>query len=148
MKTVQIRWDSELERYRLMFEYDKEFIDGLKEHIPGRFRSYDPVTKQWTVAELYFERLMDFLNDWGIEAAVITRDEVEDRRARQIAAHGDGSTETLALAFLKLVPHEAMVKAYRHAAMLLHPDRNGGDTARMSALNAVWERIQSEVYHA
>jgi curved DNA-binding protein CbpA len=49
--------------------------------------------------------------------------------------------------FVKLVPYDAMTKAYRAAAMTYHPDRSGGDMEKMTQLNALWERIKKEVYN-
>jgi curved DNA-binding protein CbpA len=51
----------------------------------------------------------------------------------------------ITLEFFRLAGPDAMLKAYRAAALTLHPDR-GGSMDVMSSLNAAWDRIQKEVF--
>jgi len=54
--------------------------------------------------------------------------------------------DSVLLTFVKLLPYTAAQAAFRKAAMELHPDKNGGNGDRMSALNASWTRIETEFY--
>lgn len=126
--------------YCLQFPYAPEFIEALKEHIPSGFRTYDPTTKIWAVAETECSTVLELMQGMGWRPEIVTREEVE----KESPFRGDVPLEQVALAFMKLIPREVMSKAYKQAVLLLHPDR-GGDGVRMTELNAAWTRLQ-EVY--
>ena len=46
---------------------------------------------------------------------------------------------------MKLLPFDAAQSAYRKAALLLHPNK-GGDKEKMTRVNALWSRIENELY--
>jgi len=102
----------------------------------------DDSTKIWTFTEKWLAPTLALIKLIGVNPVVITR-------AQAGASAGASSSrkpiDAVLLDFVKLLPFDAAQSAYRKAALAFHPDK-GGDMARMSALNAAWERIQKEVY--
>lgn len=140
IKKVRVYWHPDAAGYCLEFPFDQRFIDGLKHFIPYSYRTYDSTTKIWAVAESHLETVLELMRHMEWKPTVVTRKEVEEKNPY----HGDVPLEKVALAFFQLVPQDVMTKAYKHAALMLHPDR-GGNGTDMAALNAAWTRLQ-EVY--
>jgi len=143
---VRIWWDAPIAAYRLSSPYSKDLVEGLKTTIPISDRSFDPTTKVWTFVERQLDPLLKFLKLMNVQPVVVTRQQVE--AASQSTPQGPRKGAALAevaLEFIRVAGPDAMLKAYRAAAMTLHPDR-GGSMDKMSALNAAWERLQKEVY--
>jgi len=143
---VRIWWDAPIAAYRLSSPYSKDLVEGLKATIPISDRSFDPTTKVWTFVERQLDPLLKFLKLMNVQPVVVTRQQVE--AASQSTPQGPRKGAALAevaLEFIRVAGPDAMLKAYRAAAMTLHPDR-GGSMDKMSALNAAWERLQKEVY--
>ena len=72
---------------------------------------------------------------------ILTREQTEKATSPTIAK--SKTLNEVLLDFVLLLPNDALQKAYRSAAMTLHPDR-GGDMEKMARLNALWQRIETE----
>ena len=147
MPTVRIWWDTSIQAYRMSSPYNKDLVEALHAKIPYSDRSFDKQTKIWTVTERYIDAVIAFFKSIGAAPTVITRAQAESAQTSSSSpALRTKPVADAALEFLKVLPYEAAQKAYRHAALLLHPDR-GGDINKMAVLNAVWERLTKEVYN-
>jgi hypothetical protein len=102
----------------------------------------------WTFVERQLDPLLKLFKLMGIAPVVITRAQTE--QASQSTPKGPQRGQPIAeiaLEFMRVAGPDAMQKAYRAAALALHPDRGGSKDA-MSSLNAAWDRLQKELYHA
>lgn len=145
---VRVWWDPTILAYRVASPYNKDLVETLKKHIPYSDRSFDEVTKTWIIVERQLTPLQGLFTLLGIKPSLLTRQQVEAaaQQSQSAGAQRGQPLDAIALQFVKLVPMQAMQKAYRLAALELHPDRNQGDGSRMASLNAAWERLQKEVY--
>lgn len=160
MAKASVFWDTSIQAYRLKLQGDYKKIETcvefLKKQIPHSDRELtikeDPVTHKkdytWTFTEKYFDGTVKFLQlIYGSqEVAAVSRQQVEAAQAPRmpIATH-QNPTAQACYEFLKAIPYEAAQKAYREAAMRLHPDR-GGDMEQMSKVNSLWTKLQKEIY--
>lgn len=161
MAKAQLFWDTSVQAYRLKMhgEWTKteKIVEFLKKQIPHSDRNLDvnidPKTQKkdytWTFTEKYFDGTVKFLHlVFGSgEVAVITRQQVEAAQAPRLPLTG-ATSNPMAQAcyeFMKAIPFESAQKAYRDAALRFHPDR-GGNMEQMSNVNALWTRIQKEIY--
>lgn len=147
---IRIWWDTSVSAYRMASPFSQELVDVLHKVIPYSDRSFDKPTKIWTFNEPHLTPLLSTLKLLGVSPTVITRQQAE-AAATQSHAGAAASTrgepiDAVIVRFVRLVPADAMQKAYRAAAIAMHPDK-GGDANKMSALNAAWDRIQKEVYN-
>jgi hypothetical protein len=150
MAKCSIFWDTSVQAYRMKCQFKPQLIEFLKKQIPHSERSWDESSKIWTFTEKYLDgvRLLAETIFTKNECAVLTRAQVE---AAQKPPAGGISVRTLnaidsALAdFMRLISYDAARAAYRRAAVELHPDK-GGDMEKMSKLNALWTKIEKEVY--
>ena len=160
MAKAQLFWDSTIQAYRLKMQGEwsktEKIVEFLKKQIPHSDRNLDvkedPSTHKkdytWTFTEKYFDGTVKFLElVFGkTEIAIITRQQVEAAQAPRSAMISNSSPQaTMCFEFLKAIPYEAAQKAYREAAIRCHPDR-GGNMEQMSTINALWTRIQKEIY--
>jgi hypothetical protein len=159
-KKVRIWWDAKVSAYRLQGDFKPELIEFLKANIPQDHRGYektkDPVTGKdehlWTFIEQYFDGMQKaaFLFFGQANVAILTRAQVESA-TRGPSSLPNMSTnltslDVMLVEFMKLIPFEAAQSAYRKAAMVLHPDRQGGSMEKMTRLNSIWTRIEKEIY--
>lgn len=155
-QSVRIWWDASVQAYRLASPFNKALVDALKQHIPVSDRSYDPQTKIWTFVEKQLAALQALLTIIGLPPIVITRQQVEQQQQQQAASQSQSNgslpatqrglpLSDVVLQFVRVVPYDAMLKAYRLAALALHPDRGGSPDA-MSTLNATWSRLEKDIY--
>lgn len=144
---VRIWWDASVAAYRMASPYNRDLVESFKKAIPISDRSFDPDTKIWTFVDKQYTNVMNMFKLLGVTPTVVTRQQAE--AAAQSSSPSGPRRGTpiaeLALEFLRLMPYEATLKAYRVAAMQLHPDR-GGSMDKMSALNAAWARLEKELY--
>ena len=146
---VSIWWDTSVHAYRMTSPFNRELVDAIKSFIPVSDRSYDPATKVWTFVERQFAPLQNLMNTMRLTPTVITRAQAEqaaNASQNQANAQRAKALDVVVMEFVRLVPADAMLKAYRAAAMQLHPDKQGGDGSKMSSLNAAWDRLQKELY--
>jgi hypothetical protein len=131
-------------------------VSFLKQQIPHSDRELivkeDPVTKKkdytWTFTEKYFDGTVKFLHlIFGSgEVAVVTKAQVEAAQQPRMPVAVNSSTASVCYEFLKAISYEDAQKAYRSAAIRLHPDR-GGDMEAMSKVNSLWTKLQKELYN-
>lgn len=152
-----ITHDSKLGAYEISFEVPrtKQFkfeqvtncTAFIKTIFPASHRSYDPVTKIWVVLapEERMVAVRAVITGQGFKIIEKTKKIIEDFFYNQAPAFAVETKETLASKLETLLtiniittPFDELKKAYRRKALELHPDRNNGDGARMSELNAVW----------
>jgi hypothetical protein len=149
---IRIWWDASVSAYRVTSPYNKQLVDALKSQIPASDRHYDEVTKTWTVVERQFQPLQDLLTFLGLRAVIITRQQADaaaaqsQQNTQSQGAQRDRPLDAVIIEFVRLLPYDAAKTAYRKAALDLHPDKQGGDSSKMSTLNADWDRIAKEVY--
>jgi len=143
---VRVWWDVSVSAYRMSSPFNRELVDAIKAFIPVSDRAYDPTSKIWTFVERQLTPLQQLLTKLNCNVVVVTRQQAEQasQSSPNNAVRGK-SIEVIALEFMRVAGADAMLKAYRAAAMTLHPDR-GGSMDKMSALNAAWDRLQKEVY--
>ena len=160
MAKAQLFWDSSIQAYRLKMhaEWNKveKIVEFLKQHIPHSDRELkvdvDPKTQKkdytWTFTEKYFDGTVKFLElVFGKpEIAIITRQQVEAAQQPRMNIVPNGNPLFAACyEFLKAIPFESAQKAYRDAALRLHPDR-GGSMDKMASVNALWTKLEKELY--
>ena len=147
---VRIWWDSSVQGYRFQTPYNPKYVDTLKQLIPFSERAWDAGTKTWVISEKVWESVRKITEAaFATVAQVVTRAQVEAQaNASRAGATASGLASTVGGAaneFLTLIPYEAAQKAYRHAALLMHPDR-GGDPDKMSKMNAAWQQVEKSIY--
>ena len=150
---------------RLITPFIREFVDGLKETVPWRYRSYDGDSKTWTIEEPYTDEALALALDYYDELEeVYTEAAVQREIARAFKTHtcqttatpsSHGTDECLrrvrhlhqehaALYLLPGAPWSVVQAAYRALAMLVHPDR-GGSHQTMVDVNRAYETLQKRV---
>jgi hypothetical protein len=160
MAKASLFWDTSIQAYRLKLVGDyarvERMVDFLKKNIPSSDRELivkeDPLTHRkdytWTFTEKYFDGTLKLLHliYGAAEVAVVTKAQVEAaQQPRLNLTSGGNSLHTACYEFLKSIPYESAQKAYRDAAMRLHPDK-GGDMQQMSIVNSLWTKLQKEIY--
>jgi len=145
MANVRIWWDTSVSAYRIATPYSVEFVTAIKALIPASDRAFDPTTKVWTFTERFFDpmRLLCEKVYGKHNVVAVTRQQAQSAQAP--ASITKSTASQLAVDFLTLVGFDAAQAAYRRAATVLHPD-HGGDMEAMTKLNAVWDRLQKEVF--
>ena len=148
---ARLWWNSSISAYHFVSPYNEALKDALLKAIPASDRNWNPQARVWTITERYADPLRNLLTVMGVNHTYVSKTQVE--AAQQTASRTSANTasglhkiDDVKCDFIKALPYEAALKAYRHAAILLHPDR-GGDATRMSALNIAWQRIEKEVYN-
>jgi hypothetical protein len=152
---VKFRHEKDLGAYVFTFHFKKhEFqavqaMTGLiRATVPASHREYNPNSHEWTLLDAYWDNFHAVLKQGNFK---LTEDKTvapEDffYQNQGVASATIVDKNTLAnqlLALLGITAEELAdankaKKAYRRTALLLHPDRNGGDGSRMSELNSVW----------
>ena len=152
MPQVKIIYDSSVQAYKVRVPYSKEFLDAMRQLIPVANRMWDPLTKTWTVSEAFglpIKSLCDRV--WGstsvmfIDASAASTNQARTGTQTPVVRRTAPLDEVL-LTFVKLLPYNAARKAYLFAAQELHPDKQGGDSTKMTSINAAWTRIEQEFY--
>ena len=145
---IRIWWDPTVQAYRMTSAFNRELVDALKAFIPVSDRSYDPATKIWTFVEKTLAPLQGLIAKLGFNATIMTRQQVETSQQASSAAPAvrGRPLDAVIIEFVRILPYEAAKAAFRRAALELHPDRNNGDSSKMTTLNADWDRIAKEVY--
>lgn len=150
MAKCVIFWDVKLQAYQLQMKGEfgriESIVTFLKKNIPHSDRSWEPLSKTWTFTEQYLNGVQKICTVvFGAqEVAVLTKDKVEGS-SKVNSVQSSNTLDSVLLSFMKLLPFDAALKAYRTAALTLHPDR-GGDMEAMTKLNQAWSRIEKEVY--
>ena len=142
---VRIWWDKDVQAYYISTPYNQNFVEFIKAAIPVGKRHWDPQTKIWMFSEEFLPPLLKLCQKvWGAgNVTVIDKFQVE--KASATPSVQKTKMEDVLADFIRLLPYDVALTAYRKAAMQLHPDR-GGDETKMSKLNTLWKRIQKELY--
>lgn len=152
MAKCRVWWDAGVLAYRAQFPYKPQIVDFLKKQIPHSDRSWDETSKTWTFTENYLDDTVKFMRliFGDQEVACVTRQQFEasQQPRSNISVRSLDAKDALLARFMKSIPYESAKAAYRHAAMFLHPDRNKDPEAmsKMSEVNALWSKIEKEVY--
>jgi hypothetical protein len=140
---VKIWWDLQVQAYRMVTPYNATFVEAIKKLLPASDREWDPNTKMWTFVEKYLDPMILLVEQQFHCTATVLRRIDAERASTPPSRVVNSKMDTLITQFFKLLPFDAVEKAYKVAALTLHPDR-GGDMSKMSELNAMWDRIRKE----
>jgi hypothetical protein len=151
------------DKIRILVPYNPDFVSELKALVPSWRRSYDPVTKAWTVrGETYGEDTQELVEETfgeieycddqaavneAVETALRTH-----RCPKPEAASPHGTDECLrrvchlhqehaSLFVLPGAPWSVIQAAYRAIALLVHPDK-GGKHERMVEVNRAYQTLE------
>jgi hypothetical protein len=125
----------------LSFPYNAGLVDEIKATIPSRYRSYNAVTKEWTVSPPYADLATTILLIYFPDADVPPRSHSWERRRKSRPASWPPDTDPFAvLHVLPSAPRAVIDAAYRALAKLHHPDR-GGDPVAMRQLTEAHEAL-------
>lgn len=167
-QNCRIWWDPSVSAYRLMVPYRTDFPPLFKACIPFGDYSWDSQAKVWTFVEKYYSPVQDLVKKIFGSVTAISRVDWETANAPKAAPSSSTGVnsnasrspnngyipplnvsilgiDSVIIQFFKMVPYEAMKKAYLGAAMMYHPDR-GGDAEAATNLNTLWQKIEKEVF--
>lgn len=145
-QTVRIWWDNSLSGYCITTPWSKEFVDTIKMLIPHSDRAFFEDKKMWCFSEKYLDGVKSLCEKiYGLGSVVVIT-KAQTQQSTSSSPMAKASINDAMAEFMRVIPYEAAQKAFRHAAMMLHPDR-GGDMEKMARLNAAWERIRKEIYN-
>lgn len=116
--------------WALTFDFSHDMVEGIKEHIPSRKRTYKPDTKAWW--------LRDDVKEVALSLAKLYCGEVIHESTAPL--QGQADADFAALHLLPSAPLALVTAAYRILAKELHPD-HGGDTVAMQRLNAAYKKL-------
>jgi len=143
---VRIWWDATLQGYCITSPWNQQFVDTIKMLVPSSDRAFFDDKKMWCFSEKYLDGIKTLCERlWG-QGSVVVITKTQSQQTTSSAPIAKASINDAMAEFMRVLPYEAALKAFRHAAMMLHPDR-GGDMTKMSLLNTAWERIRKEVYN-
>jgi hypothetical protein len=147
----RIVWDVKIQAYKVSTPYSQAFVDLIKLAIPVGQRDWKPAERYWIVTEPYGDALKKVAETiWKLTGEVVMESKAdaeaeEAKRRAEAATHVHKAPIASVLnEFLMLLPNDALVAAYRRAAMELHPDKQGGSPEKMAYLNTLWDRIKVE----
>ena len=150
---VTLSWSSMIGAYNLKFDnaYSnftkvKAVIAWIKMTIPSNERDYDPDTYEWVIHEKYFVMLRDVIKGVGdFDATFFEKPEGSSQiKFVPLDEYMKLFTYVTGQELAKLEFKEAQ-RAYRLAAMKMHPDRhpdNPNAGQRMSEFNEAWDVIK------
>jgi len=141
---ARIWCDQSVSAYRMTIPFNQQFNETFKTLIPASDRNWNPDAKTWTITEKYFDPTKRLIEQLFGGATIISRSASE--KASQPPPIKVAPIDNVFLQFIKLLPYEAAQKAYRAAALILHPDK-GGDMTKMADLNACWQRLEKEWFN-
>src|SRR6266853_1507157 len=100
--------------------FSPSFNEIFKNLIPHSDRDWNKDAKTWTITERYFDATKSLVQKMFGSAVIIDR--ATSEKASQPAPVKTAPIDAVFTQFVKLLPYEAMRKAYLHAANMLHPD--------------------------
>lgn len=154
MAKCTIIWDKTISAYKLTMPFNAKVVDFLKSQIPHSERTWDSNSKTWTFTEQYLDGTIQLcaLVFGSSEVVVVTRSKIEEAQAKanqQPTVRSSSPLGDTCLTFLKDIGYDAAKQAYRKAAITYHPDVIKGNPQllnKMAEINALWTRIEKEVY--
>lgn len=120
--------------------YNQDWINDLKFRIPGAARVWDKTRKVWVVDDMFIDTVRDICKKYFGSYKEI-KNEAPPPPPPPPVIHNVSHFED----FLRLCPLEDVKALYRKAALSSHPDRNGGDSSKMTNLNVAWDRIKKDM---
>lgn len=165
-KEATLRWDNNIQLYKLNFKMGdstkfKALVDIIKTYIPSHERSFDTSSKTWLFAETAYDAVRaiveaTFARETGGKYTIYDKDQYQKEwsRFQQPVKVTDNSSELQKFRSLlqdagwplldsELQDKNAIVKKYRRALMVLHPDRNPANADKCSQLNATFQNLQN-----
>lgn len=161
MLKVEVTHRPDIDAYDLHFpmpgrygwDQVKGLIDVIKATIPASDRTYDTITKTWTLLSERYISFQSVLKSANVQ--IITKAETRTKPISQqdfFYSYKDpvsSSKETKESLMDKLkrllgcsdadfTDSVKLKQLYRRKALEFHPDRNNGDGSRMSELNSIW----------
>ena len=124
----------------------------IKASIPASDRTYNEDTKHWSILDKYYANLkmaggvmgLQWEEQQKIKAGKFFYEEVLN--APVVVTREMLQAQLCKLMEVQVVTLQDAVlakKAYRAAALKLHPDRNNGDGSKMSELNSLWSQYNA-----
>jgi len=142
----RIWWNTDIDSYQITVAYSPQFLTILKQLIPVSDRGYDEETKIWVFSERFFTAVKKLAEaTWPNAGEVHIIDRATSERSKATPSVQKAPIGDICQEFMKLLPYDAALTAYRKGAAILHPDR-GGSMESMSRLNVLWTRLSKEVY--
>lgn len=172
-KEARLIYEPALQGYSLKFSYDPGLVDFIKKVIPSHKRTTSgPPDWIWYFPSEFFDIVkVMFEGHREFKLTIVTEEEVlnkikeqeessrSDWRPREYSIEDElkkfynilwplpiNNGQGLTLEQVKNYNKNEATKVYRKASMLIHPDRNGGDSTKMSELNAVWAILKEGYY--
>lgn len=134
--SARMWYDEAYNGYAVSTPHNQGFVEWIKFAIPRHDRTYDSVTKIWTIASKHKDLVLQKCRQ--LFGNVDFTEKIDLTPPAQVLPSSEIGE------FLKLLGEEAIGKALRHAALVHHPDR-GGDAAVMSRLNQLWASIKKSL---
>lgn len=153
----EIIWDEHKKAYKFTFPYNKQFIDIFKKLVPSSNREWRPGEKCWYFTEDWLPKIKILVKGaWPYdEAFIFEKSKVEEYESAYSGTNANAAsvdTQSYISNFAALVgiqtsevntgEYNNLLKFYRKAALKYHPDRNGGDSSKMSELNMIWNYLK------
>ena len=151
----KIWWDSQCDAYVVSSSYKADLVAALKTLIPSGERRYDDQTKFWYVKEAYGDMILKTAKKaFGDSFVSYVSKQVAEQNAsaqnhysnNNSVQRSNTTTEDVIAELVKLMPYEALKKAYLLTAQVLHPDKPTGNAAKMARLTELWSRIEKELF--
>lgn len=159
---VTIHWSQKHGAYAIKFGDLKHYNElqivmlTMKSQPYGEYQ-YDPDEKIWYLMEKHIDKILTIFKQFKEHPNTASYFDV-DYQEKPI-----GQTNTATFVpidvyldrFKELTGHDLRTikeyteakKLYRRSALANHPDRNGGDGSKMSAINEAWGQIEELHYH-
>ncbi len=116
-------------RWGIQFDYDPDFIEALKDKIPGRSRRWLPEKKWWVFREEVMDQVLALAY---IHVGRVVHVEPDEEEA-PVEAYAE-------LHLLPTAPPAVVAAAYKALAKLAHPDK-GGDKVKMQRINQAYAQL-------
>ncbi len=147
--------------FHIKMDYYYESLIILIKSIPVSDRKYDYNTKVWTITQKYWSLILSYLqiNNIYFEQRIAESDKpvennpeyekykkLVEEAEQAVTAKPTESRETIEAKFRLLLPEELrslpLQAAYRKAAFLYHPDRQNGNSSKMSEINELYAYLK------
>ena len=135
---------------RITGPYNPAWVEEVKTEIPGNYRTYEPLSRVWTVYDPYVLVVVQITRELFNQVSERNRERYDDGKAASpprspgSQSSGIAGDPDFAVLYLRDDAPEVVGKAvYKVLATTLHPDRGGQEEA-MKTLNAAWDRIRAK----
>lgn len=131
-------YDDSLDAWECRIPYNKALLEEIKTRLPAGARVWKANTKTW----VYDNMFIDVIKELSVKYFGSYREHRPTPPPPPPAPVVEGGFYK---EFIKALGKEAMTKLYRTTAMEAHPDRNNGNTERMTNLNVNWLEIKKDL---